>query len=191
MSPRNRNAPRSLRAAPRRRSSWPSVADIFHNRSMEQRDVLRHHRNRRAKALLGDPGDVLAIDGDVALIHVVKSLQQYEQGGFPAAGLSYQPNPLACIEAEAELVQYLQAPGITERHLVEDDRRPRLYQRFGFRMVAQFMWKQAAWQWLRSAERHAVSHRPVPLRDRAWHSKWKVLAYRPARRRQWWPATLP
>ncbi len=109
---------------------------------MEQGDVLRNHRNRLAKALLGDPGDVLAIDRDAALVHVVKSLQQHKQRGFPTAGRANQPDPLAGVQAEAELVEYLQASGIAERHLVEDDRRPRLDQRFGFRMVAQFVRKQ-------------------------------------------------
>ena len=42
----------------------PAVTDVFHDRSMEQRDVLRHDRNRLAQALLGDPGNILAVDGD-------------------------------------------------------------------------------------------------------------------------------
>ena len=67
---------------------------------MEQRDVLRHHRNRLAQALLGDPGNVLAVDGDAALMHVVKPLQQHEQAGFSAAGLTDQPYPLAGAEGE-------------------------------------------------------------------------------------------
>src|SRR5665213_2434956 len=109
---------------------------------MEQRYVLRHHRNRLAKALLRDPGNILAVDRDMALVHIVEPLQQHEHRGLPASGLSDQSNPLARIETQAELVEYLQAAGITERHLVKDNRGSRLYQRLGFRMVAQFVRKQ-------------------------------------------------
>ena len=45
--------------------------------------------------------------GDAALLHIVESLQQHEQGGFSAAGLSDQPDPLAGLQTEAELVEYL------------------------------------------------------------------------------------
>ena len=78
----------------------------------------------------------------MALVDVVKPLQQHEQAGLAAAGLADQPDPLACIDAEAELVEHLQAAGIAERYLVEDDRRPGPYQRLGLGMVAQFMGNQ-------------------------------------------------
>ena len=54
--------------APRRRrrrqhllvgGARPAVADILHDRAMEHRDVLRHHRDRGAQALLRDARDVL------------------------------------------------------------------------------------------------------------------------------------
>ena len=87
----------------------PAVADIFQDRAMEQRDILRHHRDRLAQALLRDPRDVLAVDGDAALLHVVEPLQQHEQGGLAAAGLADQSDPLARLQAKAELVEHLAA----------------------------------------------------------------------------------
>ena len=40
----------------------PAVADVLQDRAMEQRDVLRHHRDRLAQAFLRDPRNVLAVD---------------------------------------------------------------------------------------------------------------------------------
>ena len=77
----------------------PAVADVLQDRAVEQRDVLRHHRDRLAQALLGDPRDVLAVDGDAALLDVVEALQQREQGRLAAAGLADQPDALAGLDA--------------------------------------------------------------------------------------------
>ena len=63
----------------------PPISDIFQDRAMEQRDVLRYHRDRLAQALLRHPRNVLAIDHDAALLDVVEPLQQHEQTGFPAS----------------------------------------------------------------------------------------------------------
>ena len=77
----------------------PAVADVFHDRAVEQRDVLRHHRDRLAQALLRDPRNILAIDGDAAVLDIVEPLQQHEQAGFAAAGLTDQSDPLARLDA--------------------------------------------------------------------------------------------
>ena len=110
--------------------------------ALEQRDVLRHHRDRLAQALLGHPGNILAVDGDAAVLHVVKPLQQNEQAGFAAAGLPDQPDPLSGLQTKAEPVEHLGAAGIAERNIVEGDRRARLHQRLGLRMVLQFVRQQ-------------------------------------------------
>ena len=116
-----------------------AIADVFHDRAMEQRDVLRHHRDRLAQALLRDARNVLAVDGDAAVLHVVEPLQQHEQAGFAAAGLTDQPDPLPRLNTKAEFVEHLQAAGIAERNVVEGDGRACLYQRLGFRVILQFV----------------------------------------------------
>ena len=120
----------------------PAITDIFENRPLEQRNVLRHHRDRLAQALLRDFCDVLAIDHDAALLDVIKPLQQHKNGGLAAAGLSDQTDPLTRLETEAEFVEHLNSTGITERNIVEGNGRAALDQRLGFRMVAQLVWQQ-------------------------------------------------
>ena len=78
---------------------------------MEQRDILRHHRDRLAQALLRDAGNILAVDRDAAVLDIVEALQQNEQAGFAAAGLTDQPDPLARLETKAESVEHLTPPG--------------------------------------------------------------------------------
>ena len=74
---------------------------------MEQRNVLRHHRDRLAQALLGHPGNILAVDRDAALLDVIEALQQREQRGFAAAGLAHKADPLSGLDAQAEALEHL------------------------------------------------------------------------------------
>ena len=55
--------------------------------------------------------DVLAVDQDAAALDVVEALQQGEQGGLAAARLADQPDPLAGLEPQAEIVEDLAPPG--------------------------------------------------------------------------------
>src|ERR1019366_10271539 len=69
-------------------------------------------------------------------------VQQNKQPGFATAGLTDQSDPLAGVKTKAESVEHLEPAGIAERDVVEDDGGAALYQRFGFRMVLQFMREQ-------------------------------------------------
>src|ERR1700730_2626968 len=108
---------------------------------MEQRNVLRDHRDCLTQALLGDPRYVLAVDRDAALLDVVEPLQQHEQTGFSAAGMADQPDPLPRLKTKAEFVEHLKSAGIAKRNIVEADGRAALHQRLGFGMVAQLVWQ--------------------------------------------------
>ena len=81
---------------------------------MEHRDVLRHHRDRLAQALLRDPRNVLAVDRDAAVLDIVEPLQQHEQRGLAAAGLADQSDALPGLQTQVEPVEHLDAAGIAE-----------------------------------------------------------------------------
>ena len=57
----------------------PAVADVVPDRPMQQRRVLRHHRDAAAQALLGDVRDVLAVDQDAAALELVEAQQQVDK----------------------------------------------------------------------------------------------------------------
>ena len=53
-----------------------AVADVLHDRAVEQGNVLRDNADGFAQAFLRDPGDVLAVDQNPAVLCVVETLQQ-------------------------------------------------------------------------------------------------------------------
>ena len=82
-----------------------AVADVLHDRAVEQRDVLRHDRDRGAQALLRDARDILSVEQNAAAFHVVEALQQREQRRFPGAGRPDQPDALARLEMQVEILE--------------------------------------------------------------------------------------
>ena len=62
----------------------PAVADVVADRAVQQRGVLRHHADLRPQALLGQPGDVAAVDQDAAPFRPVEAEEQVHQVDLPA-----------------------------------------------------------------------------------------------------------
>ena len=114
----------------------PAVADVFQDRAMEQRDVLRHHRNRGAQALLRHPGNVLAVDADAPALHVIEALQQREQGRLAAARRSDEADALPGLEREGEILEYGGGTRIEEPHRLERDGAALAHQARGVGTVA-------------------------------------------------------
>src|SRR5712672_1539947 len=119
---------RVLQKRPRDRDALPLPAryldaaiadDGRHYRAMEQRDILRHHRDRLTQALLRDPRNILAVDGNAAALDVIKALQERKETGYAAAGLPDQPDPLPRLYAQAEFIKALRPAPIVDRDIVE------------------------------------------------------------------------
>ena len=99
----------------------PAIADVVHDRAVEERDVLGHDADLLAQALLGHQRDVLAVDQDAAGLEIVEALQQGEDGRFAAARFADQPDALAGLDAQVEVLEDLGAAGIGEADILEDD----------------------------------------------------------------------
>ena len=78
-----------------------AIGDVVADRIVEQHGVLRHHADRRAQAVLGHVADVLPVDQDAALGHVVEPEQQAADGGF-ARARSARRSP-ACARRDGEI----------------------------------------------------------------------------------------
>ena len=118
---------------------------------MEQRNVLRHHADRLAQALLGDAGDILAVDQDTAVLHVVEPLQQREQRRLAAAGMADETDALARHEAEIEILEDLLAVGVAEIDMLELDAGAAANERRRLGVIAQLMRHQQRRQRFRQA----------------------------------------
>ncbi len=88
---------------------------------MEQRDILGHQRNRMAQAVLGDRGDVLAVDLDRTGLRLVETLQQRQHGGFTRARFADQTDPLARLDMQVEVIENRPSARVGKRHAFEVD----------------------------------------------------------------------
>ena len=128
-----------------------AVADILHDRAVEQGNVLRDNTDGLAQALLCDPSDILAVDQDPAVLRVVETLQQCEQSRFTAARRTNEADAFARHEADAEILENLLAVAVAEVDALEPDAGAAPYQRFGLGMIAQLVRDQQRSQCLREA----------------------------------------
>lgn len=65
----------------------PSIANIVHDGIVEQHRALRDNANVRTQAVDVDISDVLTINANASLGHVVESIEQFQDGTLAGAGL--------------------------------------------------------------------------------------------------------
>src|SRR5205823_7991667 len=82
------------------------------------------------------------VNRDAAVLDIVEALQKREERGFATAGMADEADPLAGLDAQAELVEHLHSSRIAERDVVERDRGSVLDQRLGLGVILQLMRQQ-------------------------------------------------
>ena len=88
----------------------PPISDVFRQRAVKQRRLLRHHGDVPAQAFLRHRGHVLAIDADAAALHIVQPLDQPHRGRFSRAGWAHQPHPFARPDHHRQILEQRSAP---------------------------------------------------------------------------------
>src|SRR6185437_14504731 len=73
----------------------PAVTDVVADRPVQERGVLRDHRDLRAQRLLGDAGDIVTVDQDAAVLDLVEAQQQVYERRFARARAAHEPYALA------------------------------------------------------------------------------------------------
>src|SRR5262249_7275128 len=63
-----------------------AVADVVEDRAVQQRGVLRHHRDLPAQALLRDADDVLAVNENATAFEIEEAQQQIDERRLAGAG---------------------------------------------------------------------------------------------------------
>ena len=99
----------------------PAVADVVADRPMQQRRVLRHHRDVAAQALLGHMRDVLAVDQDATALEFIEAQQQIDERRFPRAGPPDQTDALARSDREIDAVEHAACGAVAEPDILETD----------------------------------------------------------------------
>ena len=117
-------------------SPGPAVADGLHDAGGEEEHVLLHHADIPPQALLGHVPDVVAVDGDAALPHVVEPGDQVAQGGLAAAGGTHDGDGLPGLDVEGHVVEDLGVvPLVGEAHVAHVDLPPHVRQLQGVGLV--------------------------------------------------------
>ncbi len=86
---------------------------------MQQGRVLSDHADGAAQTVLGDVRDVLPVDANLALVHVVEAQQQVDECGFTRAGATHQPDFLARTNVQVQAIEYLAFAVVVEAHIIE------------------------------------------------------------------------
>ena len=81
-----------------------AVCDILQHRPGEQVDLLLHHADGFAQALLRQRADVLPVDADAAARYVVETRNQVAQRGFARAGRPQHHAELALFNVKIDMI---------------------------------------------------------------------------------------
>ena len=117
----------------------PTVAQILQHRAVKQGDVLLHHGDGAAQALLRHLGDVLLVDKHMAAVGIVEPLQQGQHRRFARARAPDQAELLPGPHMETEILQDPLAIRIAEADIDEGDRPAQVDERLGAWHILHFM----------------------------------------------------
>ncbi len=94
-----------------------SVADIVFDRACKQEVVLCHDPHLAPKAFDGDVFYVIAVNGDVSLLDVIKPADQVYDGGLAGSGRSYKGDGLAGSDVKAYIMKDLGVLIVGKSHM--------------------------------------------------------------------------
>ena len=98
-----------------------AIADIVHHRAGEQIGFLEHHAQRAAQVGLADFVDVDIVVANLAVVNVVKPVNQIGDGGFSGAGGPYEGYLLARAGIQGDIMQHRILRHIAEVHMLHDN----------------------------------------------------------------------
>lgn len=99
----------------------PRVADVVHERVVEQHRLLRHDAEVAAQAGDRDVADVGAVDGDGAAVGVVEAEEQAQQRRLAAAAFADDGDGRARWDVERDVFQRGPPPVVGEGDVAEGD----------------------------------------------------------------------
>ncbi len=97
------------------------VGDVVANGTVQQRGVLRDHADGTAQAVLSDVRNVLPINADRPLVHVIEAQQQVDERGFTGTGATHQADFFTRTNGQAQGIEHLTFAVVIEAHVIEGD----------------------------------------------------------------------
>ena len=113
----------------------PAIADVFQHRSGEQEHILLHDANRAAQVRQLEGADVLPVQQNRALAHLIEARDQLAQRGLAAARGADQRQHLARRDVQIHVFQHAAALFIGEGHVFKADVAHHVFKGLGVRRV--------------------------------------------------------
>ena len=98
-----------------------SVADVFHDGTLEQPGILKHHSEVVPQIVPVKITDIVSVQGDAAAVHVVEAHQQLYHGGLAGARGTDDGDALAGLHLAVEVMDDDLFRIIAELHMLEGD----------------------------------------------------------------------
>ena len=89
-------------------------ANVIGNGAGEQERVLQHHAITPPQSVQVHVANIDAVNADGALLHVIKTQQQRDDGGLSRAGVANDGNRLAGLDGERHIAQH---PVVLQREI--------------------------------------------------------------------------
>ena len=93
--------------------------DVLPDGAAFQPGFLQHHAVALPQAVAGDIHDVVAVQRDPAVVHIIEAHQQVDQRGFAAASGANDGHPLAGFHVQAQVLDQFALGYIGEAHIAQ------------------------------------------------------------------------
>src|SRR5690606_16103720 len=101
------------------RRVWPTVPDVIADRVVEEHRVLRHHADRRTRALLRHVANILAVDADRTFLNIVEAEDEARDGRLARPRGADDSHSLSCRNLEADALEDWAVGVVGEHHVLE------------------------------------------------------------------------
>ena len=98
-----------------------AIADVLHDRALEQPGILQHHAEALAQVAAVKVPDVVAVQQDFAGIHIIEPHEQLDHCGLARAGGADDGDLLAGLDIAAEIVDDGLFRRVAELYMVKRD----------------------------------------------------------------------
>ena len=98
-----------------------TVADIVEHGAREEVGLLKHDAHRFAKALLRDVGNGDAVVEDMALLDLVETVDEVDDGGLSGTRAAHKGDLLAGVSVDVDVVEHLLIRRIAKINIGEID----------------------------------------------------------------------
>ena len=97
----------------------PSVADIFHDRALEDEGLLHQYADFLSQGLQRHFPDIMPVDAHTSLLHIIEPGQHVDDRGLARAGGAHEGDRLAGLHMQVKMLEHVGVLLVGEGDIVE------------------------------------------------------------------------